>query len=72
MPKKNNNCSICGNRFDTKISLGAHPCADTFLKKQRTAKMPQKERMRVWNGDLKKMMSSVNPTSRGCDPSPTI
>ena len=26
----------------------------------------------VWNGDLKKMMSSVNPTSRGCDPSPTI
>ena len=37
MPKKNNNCSICGNKFDTKISLGSHPCADTFLKKQKAA-----------------------------------
>jgi len=32
------NCKICSKKFSFKLSLGKHPCADTFLKNKNNAK----------------------------------
>ena len=32
------NCNICGKKFKEFLSLGNHPCADTFLKSKKKAK----------------------------------
>ena len=31
-------CNICGKKFKEFLSLGNHPCADTFLKSKKKAK----------------------------------
>ena len=31
-------CNICNQKFIDKLSLGSHPCADTFLKNRLKAK----------------------------------
>ena len=34
---KNKECSVCKKKFLKIIDLGMHPCADTFVKKQKIA-----------------------------------
>ena len=34
---KNKKCNVCKKKFLRILDLGLHPCADTFVKKQKTA-----------------------------------
>jgi ubiquinone/menaquinone biosynthesis C-methylase UbiE len=44
---KNKNCSVCGKKFLRILDLGLHPCADTFVKKQKIAKKLKKYPLQV-------------------------